>query len=499
MNELLQKHGCANVFSVPEGLKELMTDITREVLRQQPPKIFDFVANYLSVLLITREHGILAVRILDDLCDCRPSVSEHLLQIGMEESQAKSLAQVIKEEIEEFEPSEGKEKLKESLIMKKILTRAVLDEDTSAKVCQIARNAYRDFWYRKKLMEQNLKVQPNEPWEIAAEHTLALYKKTKPSFSELTRATQKIQAAYRGYHVRKNLLRHLKPEPKKTGPKVELLGPPIDVAASREIDLGPIIDIKVHEDDVVEMFDKHTGKKLGLKYDPMRTITHIEDEEHFLKEQTGATGSRPNKTQIQVADLVSTKSLVAADVTPKPSRVDTAHVESMQRRHLSIVPEPSHIHDAGPPPTQISDMETRKNHLLSQMSESTRQSRVSSYIPSGTTASIQKISFVEMPTEIITDAADLEECVLKDVQQEQAVAPIETAAIEIPIEELPSVEAPLEADMAQEIPEDMLDDRTDGDGESAPTASVPSSTPDTAEATDVEDADILDTTGEEAN
>lgn len=31
MNELLQKHGCANVFSIPEGLKELMSDISREV------------------------------------------------------------------------------------------------------------------------------------------------------------------------------------------------------------------------------------------------------------------------------------------------------------------------------------------------------------------------------------------------------------------------------------------------------------------------------------
>lgn len=31
MNELLQKHGCSAVFTVPEGLKELMGDISREV------------------------------------------------------------------------------------------------------------------------------------------------------------------------------------------------------------------------------------------------------------------------------------------------------------------------------------------------------------------------------------------------------------------------------------------------------------------------------------
>ncbi|KAJ0174946.1 hypothetical protein K1T71_009087 [Dendrolimus kikuchii] len=283
MNELLQKHGCSNVFTIPAGLKELMADITREVLRDQPPKIFDFIANYLSVLLITREHGVMAVKILDDLCDCKPSVSEHLLQLGFERKETEMLSTVIKEEIEGFEPVEGKEKVREVQILKKILTRSALDEDMSAKVCQVARNAYRDYWYRKKLMEKSFKVSHDEPWEIAAQHTLEIYKKTKPSFSELTRATEKIQAAYRGYYVRRNFLRHLKRK-KRSGPKVELPGPPLDIAASREIDLGPVIDIKVIEDNVGAMFDNDAGKKLGLQYDPMRTITHVIDDEEFLEE-----------------------------------------------------------------------------------------------------------------------------------------------------------------------------------------------------------------------
>lgn len=50
-----------------------------------------------------------------------------------------------------------------------------------------------------------------------------------------------MQAVYRGYHVRRNILRHLKPKKKKSGPKAKLPGPPLDVAASREIDLGPVI------------------------------------------------------------------------------------------------------------------------------------------------------------------------------------------------------------------------------------------------------------------
>ncbi|CAH0718089.1 unnamed protein product, partial [Brenthis ino] len=154
MNELLQKHGCSNVFTIPEGLKELMSDISREVLREQPTNICNFIAKYLSVLLLTREHGMMAVKILDDLCDCRASVSEHLLQLGMQQGQATILSQIIKEEIESFQPDNKKETIKEYQIMKKILNRTPLDEVMAAKVCQVARNAYRDYWYRKKTLEK---------------------------------------------------------------------------------------------------------------------------------------------------------------------------------------------------------------------------------------------------------------------------------------------------------------------------------------------------------
>lgn len=47
-------------------------------------------------------------------------------------------------------------------------------------------------------------MKPEEPWEIAAEHTLELYKKTKPSFSELTRATEKIQVSIRFIIIEKS-------------------------------------------------------------------------------------------------------------------------------------------------------------------------------------------------------------------------------------------------------------------------------------------------------
>ncbi|CAH0687628.1 unnamed protein product [Spodoptera exigua] len=293
MNELLQKHGCSNVFSVPEGLKELMSDITREVLRWQPANLLDFIANYLAALLITREHGVMAVKILDELCDCRPTVSEHLLQLGLNREEASELATIIKTEIEGHEPVEGKEKVREQVILKKILNRYPLSEDMSVKICDLARNAYRDYWYRKNLMKKDLKITPEEAWEKAAEHTLEIYKKTNPSISELHRATQRIQAAYRGYHLRRNVLKHLTADKKmrKRSRMDEMPGPPLDVAHSREIDLGPVVNVKIKEDDVNKMFEDEKIQKFGMQYDPMKTITHTDDDEFLMTKKSKTKSS----------------------------------------------------------------------------------------------------------------------------------------------------------------------------------------------------------------
>ncbi|KAF9814541.1 hypothetical protein SFRURICE_020719 [Spodoptera frugiperda] len=241
MNELLQKHGCSNVFTVPEGLKELMSDITREVLRWQPAKMLDFIANYLAALLITREHGIMAVKILDELCDCHPTVSEHLLQLGLEREDAKELATIIKNEIEASKPVEGKEKVIGQSYFKEILNRNPLDEDDGGR----------------------LKVCKTTPEERPGERPLS-------TTLEFTTETNTKWQAFCMPEKRK----------KQDSPGGRLPGPRYMSLASREI-TGPV-DIKIKEDDVTQMFEDEKGQKLGLQYDPMKTITHAEDDE-FLK------------------------------------------------------------------------------------------------------------------------------------------------------------------------------------------------------------------------
>uniref|UniRef100_A0A0A9YTP3 Sperm surface protein Sp17 n=1 Tax=Lygus hesperus TaxID=30085 RepID=A0A0A9YTP3_LYGHE len=69
MNYTLQLHGEKRVYPVPQGLYELLADITREVLRSQPEQIIPFVAEYLSALVITREAAKDAIKIVDEALD----------------------------------------------------------------------------------------------------------------------------------------------------------------------------------------------------------------------------------------------------------------------------------------------------------------------------------------------------------------------------------------------------------------------------------------------
>ncbi|XP_053611382.1 uncharacterized protein LOC128675755 [Plodia interpunctella] len=435
MNDLLQKHGCSVVFSVPDGLKELMADITREVLRDQPEKIYDYITNYLSVLILTREHGLLAVKLLDDLCDCRPTVSEHLLQLGMERDVASALSQVIKEEIEVFEPVDGKEKVKEMLIMKKILARVNLDEDMAERVCQVSRNAYRDYWYRKKLMEQALKSQPEEPWQIAAERTLEIYKKTKPSYTELNRATQKIQAAYRGYYVRKNLLRHLKLKPKKTGPKVDLPGPPLDVAGSRTMELGPVIVLNVKEDDVTGIYEKHASKKLGLQYDPMKTLTHVE----VIPDGSKTPSARPSELMARRVSVVVAKDSVADSIKSSGLKPRASIIAPTMKSRPSIISSTAKSRPSIIAPT----MKSRPSMVSGGLATTTP-------IPSG-----HRISFApaSIPFHFDVDADD------------------DTDDDDIPEEIVPPL-----IEIAPEVPDEAPDSRSEGDGRSTPSSAPPSST-----------------------
>lgn len=57
MNYLMfQQSGDRRFPQIPDGLKQLMSDISREVLREQPKNIYEFIADYLEEMQLAREH-----------------------------------------------------------------------------------------------------------------------------------------------------------------------------------------------------------------------------------------------------------------------------------------------------------------------------------------------------------------------------------------------------------------------------------------------------------
>ncbi|XP_048507252.1 sperm surface protein Sp17-like [Athalia rosae] len=83
MYAALQKHGARHVYRLPEGLRELCSDISREVLRAQPEEIYSFIADYIDALLITRENAKVAVRVVNNILIGSESIVGILYQSGL--------------------------------------------------------------------------------------------------------------------------------------------------------------------------------------------------------------------------------------------------------------------------------------------------------------------------------------------------------------------------------------------------------------------------------
>ncbi|XP_063990618.1 uncharacterized protein LOC135169497 [Diachasmimorpha longicaudata] len=84
MNNLLQNHGAKFICKVPDGLPELCTDISREVLRNQPFHTYNFIAEYVEDLGLTRENAKIAVKFVDHIMTEIQDIVNHLNRCGLD-------------------------------------------------------------------------------------------------------------------------------------------------------------------------------------------------------------------------------------------------------------------------------------------------------------------------------------------------------------------------------------------------------------------------------
>lgn len=186
-------------LALPEGLKELMNDISREVLRYQPRNLYEFIANYLSALMVSREHLTIAGRLCGDVGKdaCYREVEDELRDIGFAEEEAVKAKEIV---IDYFHSGENNE----TNLMRKLVNDVNIDESQLGNVRQAIHKAFRRHMANNTTIYQSSSESELDEVDMAAKHTLKIYRKTRLSNAEYQRATDKVQASYRAYGVKRN-------------------------------------------------------------------------------------------------------------------------------------------------------------------------------------------------------------------------------------------------------------------------------------------------------
>ncbi|XP_023027434.2 uncharacterized protein [Leptinotarsa decemlineata] len=234
MNVMMQRHAAKYIYIVPDGLRELMSDISREVLRSQPKDVYTFIADYLEALLITRENARVAARLVQSITDITTTTCEFLEATGMRRAEADKIVSIIQktfkkhvQEQESFAFDRLSEEVEEVNIISDIIDEAKISPEKGEQAAIIIQHAYQNF-KRRKQKEKEL-LSGIIDWRVAARSAIKLYRRTGVTNEEANRAATLIKKAYKGYYTRqmikklnvenRNLYEEKEPEVIETGPE----------------------------------------------------------------------------------------------------------------------------------------------------------------------------------------------------------------------------------------------------------------------------------------
>lgn len=181
---------------MPDGLRELMADIAREVLRYQPTNIENFIADYLEAMLLTREQALIANQTVEAVLDNSCQVVELLQGDGASVEQAQMAVMIIKEEFKSHSEAIGEdEPLRQLDIVNRLITECDLSIEQAQKATEIIESAWCFYYQRNK--SQSLRIDPSAANFEAVKNTLAIYQQSKGS--ELNKSVKILQVGYKGY------------------------------------------------------------------------------------------------------------------------------------------------------------------------------------------------------------------------------------------------------------------------------------------------------------
>jgi len=207
MNFLINKH--IQKVKIPEGLNELLSDISREVLRSQPTKIYPFIADYLESMLLTRDHTFIAAKTIESLVDCSMNAADCMQVIGIDFDRANQAATVIQNNFRKHLKmihATGEctfSNIRDLNTIEELLKRGII-KYSEAKLClNIIYTAFKSFYHQQANASKIIKTNNSQKWLECIENTLKIYRMSKPSSEKIERAAVTVQAAYKGYYVRR--------------------------------------------------------------------------------------------------------------------------------------------------------------------------------------------------------------------------------------------------------------------------------------------------------
>lgn len=156
MNFLLHQHKApSNQVQVPAGLRELIGDISREVLREQPTDVIAFIADYLDALLITRENTFVAKRTVDSLLDCTFNIITLMENKGISRAKAEQAATIIqnsfRQHIRLIKDSESKDMAyQENIILQHLMSECDFTPQEALRAAGVIEKAYKRYFFRQK-------------------------------------------------------------------------------------------------------------------------------------------------------------------------------------------------------------------------------------------------------------------------------------------------------------------------------------------------------------
>ena len=204
MNYLHLKHRkLSEVLTVPEGLRELMSDITREVLRYQPENIEGFIADYLEAMLLTRELYLIANQTIEDVLDASFQIVEMLQKDGVTMKQAESVVNVLREEFRDnIDTADEASPLNELDVVNRLVNECGLSPKQAERASEVIESAWCHYYQRNK--SHTMKINPDIAQCEAVKNTLEIYQKSKATCNELGKSSKVLQTGFNAYSERKS-------------------------------------------------------------------------------------------------------------------------------------------------------------------------------------------------------------------------------------------------------------------------------------------------------